>query len=83
MTDLLKYKVDLNEMSDHIETTIFYKWPIKIVMSVYLRSRRPEPRFSAYVGDKYVPMSECDNLGTTVKMLNNALEYPVLNGIYK
>lgn len=74
MTNLLKSQVNLDEIPEEIEMVIFSKGPIKITMTIYLR-RRHDISFSAYIEDKYVIMSRCDHLGSTVRVLNKALEF--------
>jgi hypothetical protein len=67
-------KVNLNEIPEEMEKVIFSKGPIKIVMTVYLRHPH-DISFSAYIEDKYVMMSRSERLGTTVRVLNKALEF--------
>lgn len=67
-------KVNLNEIPEEMEKVIFSKGPIKIVMTVYLRHPY-DISFSAYIEDKYVIMSRSKHLDSTVRVLNNALEF--------
>ena len=67
-------KVNLNEIPEEMKKVIFSKGPIKIVMTIYLRHPH-DISFSAYIEDKYVMMSRSERLGTTVRVLNTALEF--------
>ena len=67
-------KVNLNEMPEEMKKVIFSKGPIKIEMTIYLRHPH-DISFSAYIEDKYVMMSRSEHLGTTVRVLNKALEF--------
>ena len=67
-------KVNLNEIPEEIKQVIFSKGPIKIEMTIYLRHPH-DISFSAYIEDEYVMMSRSERLGSTIRVLNNELEF--------
>lgn len=73
MKDLFKLQVDMDEIPDKIERTIFNDRQIKIVMTVYIKYGTID--FSAYIKNEYVLLSRSENLDVTLSVLNNELSY--------